>query len=287
MQPAAATFSAANRCSSCCSSLDCFVLPEQVLVAVFVRGVLHGFVPHLRVFSSFFWPVFGIFSSFQHFPDQLQPPRSSATGGSPFVLCSVGVVRVQVSFQYLFQAIFCPSNGAVLCLFWGLFPPPFKPLFFFFPNRSLAAIRSAYLSFQLVPLDCFSLCWATSCCTLGGLTAFFKVPAAVDGRFPWCWANKIQPAARHEELRVCTIFQPSPVNFPWMLEEVKLLAEVLPATVGRSSWAIFSHFWPLSSRPEPAPPAEGCIFPAAFVPFTTVIPTRRCSIACTTSSVRI
>ncbi|KAK4435167.1 hypothetical protein Salat_0680000 [Sesamum alatum] len=39
-------------------------LPEQVLAAILVKGVLLGFVPHLRVFSCFFWPVYVRVSSY-------------------------------------------------------------------------------------------------------------------------------------------------------------------------------------------------------------------------------
>ncbi|KAK4438949.1 hypothetical protein Salat_0229500, partial [Sesamum alatum] len=177
-------------------------------------------------------------------------------------LC-VGVVRVQASFQSLFQAIFRPSNGVVLCLFWGLFPPPFKPFF-----RSESSCYTLSLSF--VPVTApwedlqvctvwfvfqrvFSLsdhlsitniaphfyrclvgvervllpCFPSPHRSLASSCAWllFKVPDAVDRQFSWWWANKNQLATRREEFQVCMVFSAFSGQFSWLLEKVRFCPE--------------------------------------------------------------
>ncbi|KAK4425299.1 hypothetical protein Salat_1723800 [Sesamum alatum] len=85
----------------------------------------------------------------------------------------------------------------------GLF---FAAVVTFSQPESSCYTLSFFSLFRLVPPDDFSWCWVTSAATQEDFQLFLKVPTTADGRFSWLWANKNQPIARREELRVCTVF---------------------------------------------------------------------------------
>ncbi|KAK4413865.1 hypothetical protein Salat_2799300 [Sesamum alatum] len=147
-------------------------------------------------------------------------------------------------FQSLLQAIFRPSKGAVLSLFWvcfsaavqAFFRPESTGLFFMVLDDQLLHLKrtSRFAQFGFDFQRVFSLSGQLSVCDIAlhfyrclvGLKGvlllcspsphrslasscaqlFFKVSAVADGRFSWCWANKNQLVARCEEPRGCTVF---------------------------------------------------------------------------------